>query len=483
MAPEPTDTVAAMPGAHMDPDEFRRLGHAMVDWVAAYWERVADLPVSSVAEPGSIRAALPDAPPDVGADLAAVLADLDEIVLPGLTHWQHPSFFAFFPANTSGPGVLADIVSSGLGVNGMNWATSPAVTEVEQRMLDWFVDLLGLPDHLRHEHPGPGGGVLQDSASSSTLVALLAARHRVTAGGDLSRLRAYTSDQAHSSVVKGARVAGLADDQVRAIPTDAAFGMRVDALAEAIAADRAAGLVPFFCVATAGTTSSMAFDPVPEIAEVCRAAEVWCHVDAAMAGSAGVCPELRWVNAGADAVDSWSFNPHKWLFTTFDCSCLWFADARPVVDALSISPPYLRNAASDAGAVVDFRDWQIPLGRRFRALKPWFVMRHYGSEGLAHHVREHVRLARLLADRVLADDRFELAAPPALNLVCLRLAGDGDGTRTLALADSVNATGAALVTPTVLDGRWAIRVCVGQTWTTEAHVDALWGLLADEGRG
>ncbi|MFP5322880.1 MAG: pyridoxal phosphate-dependent decarboxylase family protein [Acidimicrobiia bacterium] len=467
-----------MTGEHLGPDDLRRLGEQFLDWVAAYWERVDQLPVQASVEPGQVYGSLPAGPPATGeADLAAVLADLDEVVVPGLTHWQHPSFFAFFPANTSAPAVLADLVSSGLGVNGMNWATSPACTEVEMRMLDWFVDLLGLPAAFRHDHPGPGGGVLQDSASSSTLVALLAARRRVSEGGDLSRLRAYTSEHAHSSVVKGARVAGLRDDQVRLVPTDATFAMRADALAAAIADDRAAGLVPFFCCATAGTTSSMAFDPVPEVAAVCADAGVWCHVDAAMAGSAAVCPELRWVTDGADLVDSWSFNPHKWLFTTFDCSCLWFRDAGPVVDALSITPAYLRNAQSESGAVVDFRDWQIPLGRRFRALKPWFVLRHYGADGLAAHVREHVRLARLLADRVLEHPGFELAAPPALNLVVLRCTGDDADARTDELLQRVNASGRALLTGTVLDGRPAVRICVGQTWTSEPHVDALWELV------
>ncbi|WP_436793602.1 pyridoxal-dependent decarboxylase [Actinospongicola halichondriae] len=471
-----------MNGDHMSPDEFRRLGHAYVDWVASYWERVGTLPVQSPLGPGDTIGALPTAPPAVGEDIEAVLADLEEVVVPGLTNWQHPSFFAFFPANTSGPGVLADIISSGIGVNGMNWSTSPACTEVEMVMLDWFVQLLGLPDHFRHGVDGPGGGVLQDSASSSTLCTILAARNRVTPGGDLSKLRAYASDQAHSSIVKGARVAGLGDEQVRSIPTDAAFGMDAAALAEAIDADRRAGLIPFWCCATVGSTSSMGIDPVVEIARICGQADVWCHVDAAMAGSAAVCEELRWVTDGADVVDSWSFNPHKWLFTTFDCSCLWLADARPLVDALSISPAYLRNEASDAGAVVDFRDWQIPLGRRFRALKPWLVMRHYGADGLARHIREHVRLGRKVADLVLGDPRFEFAAPPALNLVCFRLTGDDADARTSGLADAVNRSGRALVTPTVLDGRPAIRVCVGQTWTTEDEVDALWALL-DETAG
>jgi aromatic-L-amino-acid decarboxylase len=467
-----------MPGDHMTPEEFRRLGHQFVDWVAGYWERVRDLSVQSRVRPGDVAGALPSGPPDAGGDLAGVLGELDRVVVPGLTHWQHPSFFAFFPANTSGPGVLADLVSSGLGVNGMNWATSPACTEIEMVVLDWFVEMLGLPDRFRHAADGPGGGVLQDSASSSTLCTILAARHRVTAGGDLSKLRVYASDQAHSSIVKGARVAGLADEQVRSIPSDAAFAMRVDALVDSIDADRRAGLVPFWVCATVGTTSSMAVDPVQAIADVCRQGGLWCHVDAAMAGSAAVCPELRWVLEGADAVDSWSFNPHKWLFTTFDCSCLWLADARPLIDALGVTPAYLRNEASDTGAVVDFRDWQVPLGRRFRSLKPWFVMRHYGADGLARHVREHVRLGRLVADRVLDDARFELAAPPALNLVCLRVTGEDGDARTTALVDAINASGKALVTPTVLDERPAMRICVGQTWTSEDDVDRFWDLLA-----
>lgn len=463
----------------MGPDEFRRLGRAYVDWVADYWEHVEQRPVQPDVEPGSVYAALPTGPPAAPGDIESVLADLDELVVPALTHWQHPSFFAFFPANTSGPAVLADLISSGLGVNGMNWATSPACTEVEMRMLDWFVDLLDLPAHFRHDHRGPGGGVLQDSASSATLCSLLAARNRASAGGDLSRLVVYASEQAHSSITKGARVAGLAAEQVRVVTTDGDYAMRADALAAAIDADRRAGLIPIWACVTVGTTSSMAVDPVADIAAICREAGVWCHVDAAMAGSAAVCEELRWVTHGADVVDSWSFNPHKWLFTTFDCTCLWLADARPLTDALSITPAYLRNEASETGAVVDFRDWQIPLGRRFRALKPWLVMRHYGAEGLARHVREHVRLARLLADRVLDDPRFELAAPPALNLVCLRVAGDDGDARTSALADAVNASGAALVTTTVLDDRPVLRICVGQTWTTEAHVDALWELISE----
>lgn len=466
-------------GDHMSSGEFRALGHRFVDWVADYWDQVGEMPVQSAVEPGAVAGMIPVSPPGSGGDLSSALDDLDRIVVPALTHWQHPSFFAFFPANTSGPAVLADLVSSGLGVNGMNWSTSPACTEVEMVMLDWFVELLGLPAHFRHAHAGPGGGVLQDSASSSTLVALLAARHRVSPGGDLSSLRVYASDQAHSSVAKAARISGLGADQVRLVPSDPSFAMDADAFAAMVDADRRAGAVPFFCVATAGTTSSMAFDPVADVAAACAAHDVWCHVDAAMAGSAAVCPELRWVAAGAERVDSWSFNPHKWLFTTFDCSCLWFADARPVVEALSVTPAYLRNAASDRGDVVDFRDWQIPLGRRFRALKPWFVMRHYGAEGLARHVRDHVRLARLVADRVLADPRVELAAPPALNLVALRCTG-GDAAaddRTRAVTDAVNASGRALVTGTELGGRPALRVCVGQTWTTETHVDALWSLL------
>jgi len=466
---------------HMTPGELRRWGHAVVDWVADYLEGVERHRVVPDVAPGDVRSWLPPHPPERPEAFEQVLADLDRVVVPGTTHWQHPGFHAYFPANTSGPAILADIVSSGLGTQGMLWQTGPACTEVETLVLDWVVELLGLPD--RFLSTGAGGGVIQDSASSATLCALLAARERATRREvALRHLVVYASTQAHSALEKGARVAGLHPDQVRLIEVDDRFALRTDLLTAAIADDRAAGRVPCLVMATIGTTSSLAVDPVAGIADALAAdaaregaAVPWLHVDGAMAGSAAVCPELRPLQAGLDRADSYVFNPHKWLFTTFDCSCFFVADRAALVGALSILPEFLRNAASESGAVIDYRDWQVPLGRRFRALKLWFVLRWYGAEGLRHHVREHVRLAGDLAARVEGDDRLVLAAPVDLNLVCLRHAGGDEATR--ALHEALNATGRVYLTHTRLAGRYVIRASIG-AWTTEQrHVDRLWSLI------
>jgi aromatic-L-amino-acid decarboxylase len=452
----------------MTPDEFRRVGAELVDWVARYWEGVEDLPVLSQVEPGWVRDQLPPHPPQTGEAWPEILADLDRVVVPGLTHWQSPNFFAYFPANVSGPSVLGELVSAGLGVQGMSWATSPAATELETHVLDWMLDLLGLPDRFRSG--GRGGGVIQDSASSATLCALLAARERAGGAQRLADLRAYASVEAHSSVEKAARIAGLRPDQFRLVGVDGSRAMDPGALAAAMDDDAAGGGVPFFVVATAGTTSTTAFDPVAALAEPCRRHGAWLHVDAAMAGSAAVCPEFRFVNTGADVADSWCLNPHKWLFTNFDCDCFWVADRGPLVAALSILPEYLRNQATESGSVVDYRDWQIPLGRRFRALKLWFVIRHYGAEGLAHHVRRHVALAGEFADWVDRHSRFELAAPTRLNLVCFRhVDGDPASRRVL---DAANASGRIHLTHTRVDDRLVLRLSVGQTWTERRHVEA-----------
>ena len=460
---------------HMTPKEFRRRGAEVVEWIARYMETVEQRPVLAQVEPGDVRAGLPDAPPEMGEPFESVLADLDATILPGVTNWQSPDFFAFFPANNSGPSILGELLAAGLGVNGMLWATSPACTELESHVLDWMVDLCDLPDAFRSTTAG--GGVIQDSASSATLCALLAGRERATAdGAAIDDLQAYTSEHAHSSVQKGARIAGLSDDQLTFVEADESFALRPDRLAEAIADDVDRGRRPFLVVPTIGTTSSMAFDPVAEVADACADHDVWLHADGAMAGSAAVCPEHRWVNAGLDRVDSYVFNPHKWLFTNFDCSLFFVRDRDALTRALSIVPEYLRNEASESGAVIDYRDWQVPLGRRFRSLKLWMVIRHYGREGLEHHIREHVRLAEQLAARVDADPRFELAAPPALNLVCLRHVDSDDATRRI--LDAVNGSGEQYLTHTILDGRIALRVCIGQTWTTAAHVDRLWDHLA-----
>jgi aromatic-L-amino-acid decarboxylase len=356
----------------------------------------------------------------------------------------------------------------------MLWSTSPACTELETHVLDWLREALDLPD--RFASSGDGGGVLQDSASSATLCALLAARQRAADDpADVSRCTVYASEHAHSSVPKAVRIAGLDPANLREITTDEQFAMRPDALAGALVDDRRRGLIPTMVVATTGSTSSLAFDPIRPIGEAAAAAGCWLHVDAAMAGTAAVCPEFRWFHDGVELADSYCFNPHKWMFTNFDCDAFWVADRAALLDALSITPEYLRNAASSSGAVIDYRDWQVPLGRRFRALKLWFVLRHYGIEGLRHHVREHVRIAGRLAERVAAHPDLELVAPTALNLVCLRhRAGD---QATAALLERINDTGTALLTHTRLAGRYTIRCAIGQTRTTQDHADRLWRLI------
>ncbi len=465
--------------AHMTPDEFRAYGHQVVDWVADYWANLEQRPVLPTDPPGTVAAKLPAEAPETGEGMDAVLKDLDDIVLPGVTHWQHPGFFAYFPANTSGPSVLGDLVSSGLGVQGMLWATSPAATEVETVVLDWLARLLGLPE--RFLSTGPGGGVIQDSASSATLVATLAALHRAgggewRGGGVRRRFTAYTSTQGHSSIEKAARIAGIGDAQVRAVEVDDALAMRPAALRAALAADVAAGAVPAIVVATIGTTSTTAVDPLPEIGAICREYGVWLHVDAAYAGAAAVCPELRWSHAGLEFADSYCFDPHKWLLTGFDCDAFWVADRAELVQALTVLPEYLRNAASDSGAVLDYRDWQVPLGRRFRALKLWFVLRWYGAEGLRAHIRGGVAAAQAFAARVRADDRFEVVAPHPFSLVCFRLRGDDE--RNAALLSRVNASGAAYLTHTRVHGRYALRLAVGSPRTEDRHVEAAWELIS-----
>jgi len=463
---------------HMTPEEFRRRGRQVIDWIADYWERVESLPVLSRALAGSVRARLPEAPPRQGEPFDAMLRDVDEIILPGVTHWQSPNFFAYFPANVSGPSVLGDLLSSGLGVQGMLWSTSPACTELETHMLDWMARMLALPE--RFLSTGAGGGVIQESASSAALCALLAARERASGfatneRGCDGRLVAYVSTQTHSSIEKAVRIAGLGRANLRTIAVDGAFAMRPDDLAEQIRSDRAAGKVPCFVCATVGTTSSNAMDPLSAIGRVCREQGLWLHVDAAMSGSAAVCPEFRYIHDGLELADSYCFNPHKWLFTNFDCDCFYVADRAALIRSLSILPEYLRNKATESGAVIDYRDWQVSLGRRFRALKLWFVVRHYGVEGLRHHVRRHVELAQEFAGWVRGDDRFELAAPVPLNLVCFRHR-KGDETNQ-AILDRLNASGELFLTHPRLDDRLTLRMSVGQTHTERQHVRRAWDMI------
>jgi len=460
----------------MTPDQFREHGRAVVDWIADYWERLETLPVLSQVEAGAVRAALPAHPPEHGEPFADVLADVDRVVVPGLTHWQSPNYFAYFPANASGPAVLGELLSAGLGVQGMLWATSPAATELETHVLDWLVELLDLPAAWR------GNGVIQDSASSATLVALLAALHRASDGqvgrtGVDRRYTVYASTQAHSSVEKAVKIAGLGAQNLRLVDVDPQTqALLPERLGELLAADVAAGAVPVMVVAAVGSTSTTAIDPVRRIADVAAPYQAWLHVDAAYAGVAAVCPELRWLGDGLERADSYCTNPHKWLLTNFDCDACYVADRTPLLGALSVLPEYLRNTASSSGAVLDYRDWQIPLGRRFRALKLWFVLRHYGAEGLRAHIRGHVALAQDFAAAVGGDPRFEVVAPHPLSLVCFRLrAGD---EATSALVERLNASGELYLTGTRVNGRYAARLAIGAPTTTRRHVEAAWSRIA-----
>lgn len=515
----------------MSVEEFRRRGKEAVDFIADYWERVGTLPVLSPLKPGETMGKMPLYPPERGEKWEDVRADLDRVVVPGLTHWQSPNFFAYFPANGSFPAIIADMISTGLGVQGMLWATSPACTEVEMRVLDWLVAMLGLPESFLST--GSGGGVIHSTASEGVLTALVAARHRKSLAGCHGQLAArdvvvdqqlrvcasrdhavattyhwqqaasatqphfviYTSTQAHSSVIKAAMIAGLArspEDRthVRLIGTDGAYAMRADLLARAMEEDVAAGKTPLFVCATIGTTSSTAVDPVAEIGEACERFGAWLHVDAAFAGAALVCPEMRWMSRGVERADSFVFNPHKWMLTSFDCSCFWTRDRKSLVGALSIAPEYLRNAATQSGEVIDYRDWQIPLGRRFRALKLWLVIRHYGVEGLQAYIREHVRVAAVFEELVKADERFEVLTPRTSALVCFRLKPrehenpEATDERNNRLMRKLNERGEMYLTHTVLpemksDGhegtkRVVLRMAIGATQTTERHVRDAW---------
>jgi aromatic-L-amino-acid decarboxylase len=466
---------------HMGPQQFREYGYAVIDWIADYYKNIETLPVLSQVKPGEIRQALPPEAPHQGEAFTGILNDMKAVILPGITHWQSPNFFAYFPANASGPAILGDLLSSALGIQGMLWATSPACTELETLVLDWLIPMLGLPEKFLST--GKGGGVIQDTASSSSLCAMLAGRERATRyrsnrRGCDGRLVAYTSNQAHSSLEKAAMVAGNGLENLRLIGVDEKFAMRPDALAKQIAQDREHGLVPFFVSATVGTTSSNALDPLPAIGTICRENNVWFHVDAAMSGTAALCPEFRYIQDGLEFADSYTFNPHKWMFTNFDCNCFYVADRKALIDTLSILPEYLRNQATESGEVFDYRDWHIPLGRRFRSLKLWFVIRHYGVDGLQFHVRRHVELAQQFLEWVRRDGRFEVAAPAPLNLVCFRHRGGDDSN--MMLMNRLNNSGDLYLTHTRLDDKIALRFCVGQTNTTQKHVENAWKRIQQE---
>ena len=467
----------------MTPDEFREAGHRLVDWVADYRAGIASRPILARTAPGAIKALLPASPPRHAESMDAVFDDLDHIVLPGITHWQHPRFFGYFPATGLLASVLGDYLSSGLGIIGLAWQSSPALTEVEEVVTDWMRQMLGLSTTW--------SGVIQDTASTSSLVALVCARERTTGYGlirgglqaEASPLVVYVSTQSHSSVEKAALVAGFGREHVRIVPHDAAYAMRPDALAAMVRDDRAAGRQPCAVVATTGTTTTTAFDPLDAIGRVARQHGLWLHVDAAMAGSAMILPECRTLWQGVEEADSLIVNAHKWLGAVFDCSLYFVRDAEHLVRVMSTNPSYLQSTAD--GEVKNYRDWGLPLGRRFRALKLWFLIREQGVEGLQARLRRDLANAAWLAAEVARTPPWRVLAPVPLQTVCVRhepagLAGPELDRHTQAWANRLNQSGAAYVTPALLDGRWMVRVSIGTEITERQHVEQLWTLMRDE---
>ena len=472
-----------MESYHMSPDEFRKQGKQMIDWIADYYENIEKYPVLSQIKPGEIKNQLPTVPPAESESMEQIMADVNSIIMPGITHWQSPGFYAYFPSNSSGPSVLGDLLASGLGVQGMLWATSPACTELETRVLDWLADMLQLPEKFRST--SVGGAVIQDTASSAALSALLAARERKTNyktndTGNLGNLVAYVSGHTHSSVEKAVKIAGIGKNNLRLIGVNEKLAMRPELLEAAINEDIANGLVPFFVCATVGTTSTNAMDPVTEIGQICRNHDLWMHIDAAMSGTAAICPEYRHLLNGVELADSFSFNPHKWMFTNFDCNCFFVADRSALIKTLSILPEYLKNQATESGAVFDYRDWHIQLGRRFRSLKLWFVIRHYGVNGLQYHIRKHVEMAQQFADWIRASDDFELVVPVPLNLVCFAHKKGDDFNRKL--LETINSQGKMYFTHTVINGQYVLRMCIAQTHTQPEHVRQAWQIIQETAR-
>lgn len=464
----------------MNPEEFRAFGHRLVDWIADYRGSTASRSVMSTVQPGSIRAQLPNAPPEAPESMDAVLRDVENIIVPGLSHWQHPRFFGYFPSNGELSSVLGDYLSTGLGVLGLSWQSSPALTEVEEVATDWLRQMVGLSDKW--------SGVIQDTASTSTLVALICARERVSGyslvKGGLqtvdSPLVVYVSAYSHSSVDKAALLAGFGRDHVRVVPADEAYAMRPDALEDAIRADLAAGRTPCAVVGTTGTTTTTAMDPIGALAEIARAHGLWLHVDAAMAGSAMILPECRHLWAGIEGADSIVLNPHKWLGVAFDCSVYYVRDSEHLVRVMSTNPSYLRSGVDEK--VKNLRDWGIPLGRRFRALKLWFLIREQGVSGLQARLRRDLANAQWLKRSVESAPGWRVLAPVSLQTVCVRhepagLQGEALDRHTQAWADALNRSGAAYVTPAILDGRWMVRISIGALLTERSHIDELWAAM------
>ncbi|GIW23988.1 pyridoxal-dependent decarboxylase [Meiothermus sp.] len=466
----------------MSPEEFKRLGYQLIDFIAEYRSRIEDMPVMAQVQPGAIKARFPSRPPEQATGFEGVQEDL-EALFPGLTHWQSPHFFAWFPSNAPLSSVLADMVATGLGQTGITWQASPALTEVEEVMTDWLRQMLGLPEQFQ--------GVIQDTASTATLVALLTAREWATGqsqdrGGlqaEPRPLTVYVSDQAHSSVPKAALLAGFGRENLRLIETDEAHAMRLDALEATLQRDLAEGRKPCAVVAAVGTTNTTAIDPVRKIAELCQEHGIWLHVDAAMAGSAMILPECRWMWDGVEHADSIVLNPHKWLGVAMDCSLYYVREPQHLIRAMSTSPSYLHSAAD--GQVKNYKDWGIPLGRRFRALKIWFALREHGVEGLQARLRRDLENAKWLEAQVKATPGWELLAPVPLQTVCVRydpggLSPEQLDRHTQDWVARLNRSGRAFLTPALLKGRWMVRVSIGAEATERPHVEALWALMQQE---
>ena len=459
---------------HMSAEQFRQHGRSVVDWIADYWEGVEERPVFPDTKPGDTLDKLPLQAPLEGESFEVIMRDFNELIMPAMTNWQSPNFFAYFTANTSPVSVLGEAISAALSPICFQWAGCPAATELEMRVMDWLVDLKGMPAAFKFENGG--GGVIQDTSSIGTLCALVAAREKATA--DIRQQTIYVSSETHNHVVKDARVAGIPNDNIRFVDTDDVLGMSVEHLELMIKEDLAAGLCPSFMTATVGTTSTCAVDPLAAIGKVCAKYGIWLHLDAAMAGVAAICPEYRDHFANWENVDSYTFNPHKWMFTNMDCACLFVRDRKVLKSALNITSDYLRNDYSDVedSPVVDYRDWTIQLGRRMRALKLWFVLRSYGVEGLRYHIRRHLELTREFVSWVEQSDQFELVMPTNFNLVCLRHKSDDE--TNIALLKALNASGKIHLTHTKVNGQFVLRMHISQRATELRHIRAAWELIS-----
>ena len=479
--PSPTDAPAFQ---DMDSESFRQYGHEIIDWIAAYLDNPEQYPVLAQVWPGEVKAGLPSRHPDDPAPMSRILEDFEQVILPGITHWNHPSFFAYFSITASAPGILGELLAAALNVNGMLWKTAPAATELEELSLDWLRQMLGLPDELH--------GIIMDTASMASLVAIAAAREALDldirrkgmAGrADLPRLRLYTSEQAHSSIEKGAIALGIGQENVRKIPADDDFRMILKALQEAIKEDIAAGFRPFFVAATVGTTSTTSIDPVPAIADICRQHSLWLHVDGAYGGMAALLPEMRCVLDGCQHADSIVVNPHKWLFTPIDCSAFYVRDPSILKRAFSLVPEYLKTSEED---VTNYMDWGVQLGRRFRALKLWMVIRYFGHEGLAARIRYHLELARQFCAWVDSSPVFERLAPTPFSTICFRAHPQGIDDEVVLdrlnaeIMEAANTSGKIYISHTRLKGKFALRLAIGNLRTTEKHVADAWQLLQEQ---